>query len=287
VARGGQATGIRARTPAGRRPARHGLVSDRPATSDLPISRATDPQRVAAPLRGSRDRGLSSSRLPWPSLGRQPGPQVRAVATQGATGTGRVRSMGWPLPASRGIAQSQCPPRRLPATPTCSGGRLRVAESTDGPGDHRERSQPPTTARCTRRSSVSAPTFGLAVDDAGAGVANFDHLAELRPDLLKIDIGLVRGVDADLGRRAVVAGLVPFAVASGCQVIAEGIETDAELAMVRNLGVAVGQGYLLARPAGAESWAVAEPAKRRAVAASRRPHRRTAERPATPASSRS
>jgi len=131
------------------------------------------------------------------------------------------------------------------------------------------------------------PDVRLAVDDAGAGVANFNHLAELRPDFLKIEIGLVWGVHADLGRQAVVAGLVDFAAAPGCQAIAEGIETDAELAMVRNLGVTLGQGYLLARPAGAETWAVAEPAKRRAVAASRRPHRRTAERPATPASSRS
>jgi PAS domain S-box-containing protein len=105
------------------------------------------------------------------------------------------------------------------------------------------------------------PDIRLAVDDAGAGVANFNHLAELRPDFLKIDIGLVRGVHEDLGRQAVVAGLVHFAAASGCQVIAEGIETDAELATVRNLGVTLGQGYLLARPAGAEAWTVVERAK--------------------------
>ena len=121
------------------------------------------------------------------------------------------------------------------------------------------------------------PDVRLAVDDAGAGVANFNHLAELRPDFLKIDIGLVRGVHADVGRQAVVAGLVHFAAASGCQVIAEGIETEAELAMVRSLGVTLGQGYLLARPAAAETWTVAEPEKRRTAASSRRPHRRTGE----------
>jgi PAS domain S-box-containing protein len=129
------------------------------------------------------------------------------------------------------------------------------------------------------------PDIRLAVDDAGAGVANFNHLAELRPDFLKIDLGLVRGVHEDLGRQAVVAGLVHFAAASGCQVIAEGIETDAELAMVRSLGVTLGQGYLLARPAGAETWTVAEPAKRRTAAASRRPHRGTAERAPDPTAS--
>jgi PAS domain S-box-containing protein len=118
------------------------------------------------------------------------------------------------------------------------------------------------------------PDVRLAVDDAGAGVANFNHLAELRPDFLKIDIGLVRGVHADVGRQAVVAGLVHFAASAGCQVIAEGIETDAELAAVRSLGVTLGQGYLLARPAAAETWTVAEPPKRRTAASSGRPHRR-------------
>ena len=102
------------------------------------------------------------------------------------------------------------------------------------------------------------PDVRLAVDDAGAGVANFNHLAELRPDFLKIDAGLVRGVQEDVGRQAAVAGLVHFAASAGCQVIAEGIETDDELAAVRDLGVTLGQGYLLARPSGAETWTVAE-----------------------------
>jgi EAL domain-containing protein (putative c-di-GMP-specific phosphodiesterase class I) len=100
------------------------------------------------------------------------------------------------------------------------------------------------------------PDIRLAVDDTGAGVANFNHLVELRPDFLKIDAGLVRGVHQDVGRQAVVAGLVHFAASAGCQVIAEGIETDAELAMVRSLGVKLGQGYLLARPAPVETWSV-------------------------------
>jgi PAS domain S-box-containing protein len=118
------------------------------------------------------------------------------------------------------------------------------------------------------------PAVRLAVDDAGAGVANFNHLVELRPDFLKIDIGLVRGVDADVGRQAVVAGLVHFAASAGCQVIAEGIETDAELASVSGLGVTLGQGYLLARPAAAETWTVAEPTKELTDAAKGDPRRR-------------
>jgi PAS domain S-box-containing protein len=126
------------------------------------------------------------------------------------------------------------------------------------------------------------PDVRLAVDDAGAGVANFNHLVELRPDFLKIDIGLVRGVHEDVGRQAVVAGLVHFAASAGCQVIAEGIETDAELAMVTNLGVTLGQGYLLARPAAAETWTVAEPSKGLTLASSRQPRRRNLERAPDP-----
>jgi PAS domain S-box-containing protein len=122
----------------------------------------------------------------------------------------------------------------------------------------------------------------LAVDDAGAGVANFNHLAELRPHILKIDIGLVRGVHADVGRQAVVAGLVHFAASAGCQVIAEGIETDAELASVRGLGVTLGQGYLLARPAAAEMWTVAEPPNGLTVASKRDAQRRVGERAPAP-----
>jgi PAS domain S-box-containing protein len=98
------------------------------------------------------------------------------------------------------------------------------------------------------------PRIRLAVDDTGAGVANFNHLVELRADFIKIDVGLVRGVEHDVGRQAVVAGLVHFAASAGCQVIAEGIETEAEQATVTGLGVTLGQGYLLARPAPVAMW---------------------------------
>jgi EAL domain-containing protein (putative c-di-GMP-specific phosphodiesterase class I) len=98
------------------------------------------------------------------------------------------------------------------------------------------------------------PDVRLAVDDAGAGVANFNHLVELRPEFVKIDASLVRGVDTDMSRQAVVAGILHFAAAAHCEVIAEGIETEAELATVTELGVTLAQGYLLGRPAPAETW---------------------------------
>jgi PAS domain S-box-containing protein len=92
------------------------------------------------------------------------------------------------------------------------------------------------------------PTVRLAVDDAGAGFASLRHVVELRPQFLKLDVSLVRHVDRDLTRQAMIAGLRHFAGRIGCEVIAEGIEEPAELEMLRELGVSFGQGYLLGRP---------------------------------------
>lgn len=89
----------------------------------------------------------------------------------------------------------------------------------------------------------------LAVDDAGAGYASFRHILELRPDFVKLDLGLVRCIDTDHGRQALVAGIVYFAQKSGCRLVAEGIERESERSILQELGVDFGQGYLLGRPA--------------------------------------
>jgi EAL domain-containing protein (putative c-di-GMP-specific phosphodiesterase class I) len=99
-----------------------------------------------------------------------------------------------------------------------------------------------------RAAARLGPTVSLAVDDAGAGFASLRHVVELRPRFLKIDISLVRHVDRDVTRQAMIAGLRHFAGRAGCDVIAEGIEQRAELEMLRELGVTLGQGYLLGRP---------------------------------------
>ena len=88
----------------------------------------------------------------------------------------------------------------------------------------------------------------LAVDDAGAGVANFGHIIELGPDLVKLDIGLIRRVNVNLGRQALVVGMRHFARTAGCRLIAEGIETREEARTLTELGVEFGQGYLFGRP---------------------------------------
>jgi EAL domain-containing protein (putative c-di-GMP-specific phosphodiesterase class I)/GGDEF domain-containing protein len=90
--------------------------------------------------------------------------------------------------------------------------------------------------------------FAIAVDDAGAGYGSLQALAEVRPEWLKVDLSLIRGVDADDVRAKLVESLVTFAASVGSHLIAEGIETEAELATLRELGVRFGQGFLLGRP---------------------------------------
>jgi len=91
--------------------------------------------------------------------------------------------------------------------------------------------------------------FRIAVDDAGAGYASMMHVVELGPSLVKLDLSLVRGIDADPVRQALIAGMRFFAERTDCRLLAEGIETEAELATLAELGVSLGQGYLLGRPA--------------------------------------
>jgi PAS domain S-box-containing protein len=92
------------------------------------------------------------------------------------------------------------------------------------------------------------PNVRVAVDDAGAGIANFAHLLKLRPHLIKVDVGIIHGIDTDRVGQALVAGLRHFASTIGAELIAEGVETAEELATLQGLNVTFGQGYLLGRP---------------------------------------
>ena len=83
----------------------------------------------------------------------------------------------------------------------------------------------------------------IAIDDAGTGYASLEAIMEITPDFIKTDMGLVRGIDSDPPRQEVVRALASVARGIGAQVIAEGIETDAELRALRELGVRYGQGY--------------------------------------------
>lgn len=91
--------------------------------------------------------------------------------------------------------------------------------------------------------------FGCAIDDFGAGHSGLNRLAVLHPDYVKLDMELVRGIDNDMRRRAIVSGLVAMCRQLGVTLIAEGIETPGERDTLRLLGVRYLQGYLFAHPA--------------------------------------
>lgn len=83
-----------------------------------------------------------------------------------------------------------------------------------------------------RLAGLRAAGVRVAVDDAGAGFASMRHIVRLRPDIIKIDLELTRGVDADPARRALAAALITFGADIGATIVAEGVETAGELAVL-------------------------------------------------------
>lgn len=90
--------------------------------------------------------------------------------------------------------------------------------------------------------------FLTAIDDFGAGHSGLSLLADFQPDLIKIDMGLIRGVDSSAPRQAIVRGLMRVCDDLGVRVIAEGIETEAERDFLLDAGIRLMQGYLFCRP---------------------------------------
>lgn len=95
----------------------------------------------------------------------------------------------------------------------------------------------------------------IAVDDAGAGFASMRHILRLKPELIKLDRSIISGIDDDRSKRAFVAAMASFAQETSAELIAEGIETQAELAAVADLGIDSAQGYFLGTPSvSAAEW---------------------------------
>lgn len=90
--------------------------------------------------------------------------------------------------------------------------------------------------------------FLTAIDDFGAGYSGLNLLAEFQPDIIKLDMALIRGIDSNRPRRAIVRGIVQVCDELGIRVIAEGIETAEELKPLRDFGITLFQGYHFARP---------------------------------------
>lgn len=90
--------------------------------------------------------------------------------------------------------------------------------------------------------------FGIALDDVGTGYASLRTLEKVRPDFVKVDVSLVRGIDVDLIRQEAMVSIVRSATRVGASVVGVGVETEAEAEVLRDSGTAYGQGYLFAGP---------------------------------------
>jgi EAL domain-containing protein (putative c-di-GMP-specific phosphodiesterase class I) len=109
----------------------------------------------------------------------------------------------------------------------------------------------------------------LAVDDMGAGYSGLRQITTVHPAYLKLDRSLVAGIDGDDERAALVGALAGYSAQVGCMLVAEGVETHAELQIVRRLGVPLVQGFLLSRPGPA--WPEVSAADARGDLAARAP----------------
>ena len=90
--------------------------------------------------------------------------------------------------------------------------------------------------------------FVTAIDDFGAGYSGLTLLADLQTDVIKLDMDLIRGIDASPTRQLIVQSVIGMARSLGITLIAEGVETLAEAVVLKSLGVTLFQGYLFARP---------------------------------------
>jgi EAL domain-containing protein (putative c-di-GMP-specific phosphodiesterase class I) len=91
--------------------------------------------------------------------------------------------------------------------------------------------------------------FLTAIDDFGAGYAGLTLLADFTPDIIKLDMALVRGVDQNKSRQAIARGMVRVCQELGVRILAEGVETAGERDFFLSEGVTLMQGYLFAKPA--------------------------------------
>lgn len=90
--------------------------------------------------------------------------------------------------------------------------------------------------------------FTTALDDFGAGFAGLGLLADFQPDIIKLDMALIRGIDTSRSRQVIVQGIMHMARELDITVLAEGVETEAEFDVLKSAGVTLFQGYLFARP---------------------------------------
>ena len=90
--------------------------------------------------------------------------------------------------------------------------------------------------------------FKTAIDDFGAGYAGLNLLADFQPDIVKLDMALIRNIDTDRARQTIVGAMAAVGTLLGIAIIAEGVEQPREAMVLHQLGISLMQGYLFARP---------------------------------------
>ncbi len=94
----------------------------------------------------------------------------------------------------------------------------------------------------------------IALDDFGTGLSNLDRLRDFSVDIVKIDRRFITSLDDNPRSFDIIRGLMQITTSLGVEVIAEGIEKTEQLNMLRDLGITLGQGYSLGKPADAQFW---------------------------------
>jgi len=90
--------------------------------------------------------------------------------------------------------------------------------------------------------------YQIAIDDAGAGYSGLNMISDIHPHFIKLDINLIRNIDNDHTKQALIKSMKEFAILSNTYLIAEGIETESELNKLIEIGVHYGQGFLIQKP---------------------------------------
>ena len=103
---------------------------------------------------------------------------------------------------------------------------------------------------CEILKNYTGQGYKIAIDDMGAGYSGLKTITKTRPHYIKIDMELIRGIDRDSFKQALIKNFVNLSISTNINIVAEGIETEEELQTLIRLGVYAGQGYFLQRPAG-------------------------------------
>lgn len=101
---------------------------------------------------------------------------------------------------------------------------------------------------CSLLDNYTSQGYKIAIDDTGSGYSGLRTIAETRPSFIKVDMELIRDIDKDTLKQAMLKALYDFSLTSNSKIIAEGIETEAELTTLIQLGIPYGQGFFLQKP---------------------------------------